>query len=347
MHVKDVCAAMEVWAPKGLAYEWDPVGLRIGEPDAEVTGVLATLSVTREGFEEARGAGANVIVSHHPFPWRPLAVFRPNDPETRLALDIVNAGMACYAAHTNMDVVPGGVNYVLAETLGLDDPRPLLPVDHAEQVKLVTYAPEAHVAAIRQAICEAAGGGQAWTGTGWGEGAAPEETGERRIEVTVNKARIADAAAALKGAHPSKEPPCELYSRLDRDPEVGLGVRGELPAPRTLGDLARHVRAALETDHVRVAGKARAEVARVALIGGSGGGEIPNIPADIDVLITGDVKYHQAMAALERGLSVIDAGHHGTEKGIVTAMTRHLKQRLAGVNVCAYTEPDPFRAVTG
>ncbi len=339
MQVKDVCAAMEAWAPSGLAYPWDAVGLRIGDPTAPVTGVLTALSVTREAFEQACATGANLIVSHHPFPWTPLATLCPTDPETRLALDLVHANIACYAAHTNLDVVFGGVNHMLAKALGVVNVSPLLPVEHAEQVKLVTYAPESHWATVRDALCEA--------GTAPGALRSSEAGEERRIEVTVSKARLNAVMAALKNVHPHEQPAWDLYALTNRDPDPGLGVRGELPAPMRLEALARHVRHALELDHVRLVGDSQREVFRAGLIAGSGGGEIPNTPADIDVLITGDVKYHQAMTALDRGVSVIDAGHHGAEKGIADAMARYLNQHLAGVTAHAYTEPDPFRAVTG
>ena len=58
------------------------------------------------------------------------------------------------------------------------------------------------------------------------------------------------------------------------------------------------------------------------------------------------MKYHEAQLALDRGLVVIDAGHHGTERGIVPVMAERLRAALPGVKVTAYNEPDPFVAIT-
>ena len=90
----------------------------------------------------------------------------------------------------------------------------------------------------------------------------------------------------------------------------------------------------------------KSKVRSVAVLGGSGGGSAGGVPSDIDVYVTGDVKYHEALDARERGLSIIDAGHHGTEKWIVPALAEYLKKNLTGARVTAYNEPDPFRAVT-
>ena len=67
---------------------------------------------------------------------------------------------------------------------------------------------------------------------------------------------------------------------------------------------------------------------------------------DVDVFVTGDVKYHEAIAATERGLALIDAGHHGTEKWIVPTMASYLKSKAPKLRVAQYIEPDPFKAVT-
>ena len=86
MKVRQVCDALEHLAPPEWAEAWDTPGLSVGAPDGEVSRVLVALTVTREAFDRARDAGAQMIVTHHPLLWRPLAVLRTDDPATRLAL---------------------------------------------------------------------------------------------------------------------------------------------------------------------------------------------------------------------------------------------------------------------
>ena len=124
-----------------------------------------------------------------------------------------------------------------------------------------------------------------------------------------------------------------------------LGLQGELPKPISLDTFAKQVKQKLDVSHVRVTGKAKAKVKRVAVMGGAGGDSAGNIPDSVDVFVTGDVKYHKALDAADAGLNIIDAGHHGTEKWIVPAMADYLKKNLKGLRVAAYIEPDPFRVL--
>ena len=64
--VEDVMRAMEHLAPLPLAEEWDNPGLQVGDPVAEVRGILTCLDVSEAAIAEAEQVGANLIVSHHP-----------------------------------------------------------------------------------------------------------------------------------------------------------------------------------------------------------------------------------------------------------------------------------------
>ena len=82
------------------------------------------------------------------------------------------------------------------------------------------------------------------------------------------------------------------------------------------------------------------------MLGGAGGGEIAHLPPGLDVYLTGDIGYHDALAAQLRGLALIDAGHAGTEKGIVPVLVEYLGNELGSLNVVPYAEPDAFDWVT-
>lgn len=362
--VRDVCNALETWAPAGFAYEWDRIGLSVGSMGSPVSRVLVCLTITREVFGKARQLGAEMIVSHHPLVWEPLRTLRTDNTHTRLCLDIAKANIAVFSAHTNLDVVPGGVSHLLAARLGVKDVRPLFPVEHARMLKLVAFVPESHLRQVRNAVSEAGAGviGEythcsfSTPGTGSflpsaqanpfsGEKGKVNEEPELRFETLVPEARLATVMAALRAAHPYEEIAYDLVTLKNTDTLMGLGVRGEIQRPVTLSSLARRVREKLEVGHVRMIGKGSRKVKRVALLGGAGGGSITRLPEDIDVFVTGDVKYHDACDALERGIGVIDAGHAGTEWLIVPAIAEYLKSRLTTLRVKAYREPELFHVV--
>jgi len=364
MKVAEVCTVLEELAPSAYAYDWDKPGLSIGDPDHEVDRVLVALTVTPEVVDEAVRAGANLLVTHHPLIWNPLTSLRLDRPEVRLCLTIAQAGIACYALHTNLDVVAGGVNDALAARLGLTGLRPLFPVAQSAMAKLVTFVPEPYLAAVRDAVCAAgagvignytgctfsAGGTGTFTpGPGTdphsGEKGVLNQERERRFEVRTPLAIIGRVVEAMKQAHPYEEPAYDIVP-VQNDAGIGLGVRGTLEHPMTLGTFAQYVRDRLDLSHVRVVGAPDRPVSRVAVMGGLGGGKVAEVPSDVDVYVTGDVGYHDALTALQNGLGVVDAGHAGTEKWVIPVMVEFLKKRLPSLPVSSCGEPEVFRIVS-
>lgn len=115
-------------APPMLQEDYDNSGLQTGDPTTPVSRVLITLDVTEATVDEARAIGAQLIVSHHPLLFRPVKHITTADYIGRTLLAAIRAGVALYAAHTNLDNADGGVNYQIARRLGLTDPEPLVPL---------------------------------------------------------------------------------------------------------------------------------------------------------------------------------------------------------------------------
>ena len=120
MKVKDILGALEEFAPLALQDGYDNAGLQIGlAEDAEATGALLCLDVTEEVVDEAVSKGCNLIVSHHPLLFRALKSVTADDYVGRTVMKAVKSGVAVYASHTNLDSAIDGVNWKMAEKLGL------------------------------------------------------------------------------------------------------------------------------------------------------------------------------------------------------------------------------------
>src|SRR5688500_13797561 len=104
----DWVALVDALYPETDAESWDATGLQVGDPDDEVTGVLVALDVTEATISEARAAGANLLLAHHPLLFRPLARLTPATASGRLALLAARSGVAVLAAHTNFDAALEG-----------------------------------------------------------------------------------------------------------------------------------------------------------------------------------------------------------------------------------------------
>ena len=130
---------------------------------------------------------------------------------------------------------------------------------------------------------------------------------------------------------------------------LGYGRVGRLPTPMTLADYTAHVRQSFELDSVRVYGNSSGVIASAAIMPGSSSSDAPQYAAAaaIDLYITGEIKHSLALEMLARGISVIEAGHFGTEKIFVPAMIEFFGRELPEVEVFAATESSPWAVVSG
>lgn len=117
--VHDIEQAIFDWAPRSLAEDWDNVGLLCGRAEREVSRVLVALDPFEDVAAEARERGAELIVTHHPLIFEPSRSVTDRDGVGRCILYLAAHGIAAINAHTNLDCAAGGVNDVLARTLGL------------------------------------------------------------------------------------------------------------------------------------------------------------------------------------------------------------------------------------
>lgn len=123
--VKDVISILQDFAPEQYIYDYDNVGLMIGNPDADVTKVLCSLDVTTEVVNEAIEIGAELIVSHHPLIFTPLKELTASTNLGDKIIKLIKNGISVYSAHTNLDFVSGGINEYVAKLFGLVDINPI------------------------------------------------------------------------------------------------------------------------------------------------------------------------------------------------------------------------------
>ncbi|MCH8922951.1 MAG: Nif3-like dinuclear metal center hexameric protein, partial [Planctomycetes bacterium] len=127
--VDSLCCFLDQFAPTALAESWDNVGLLVGDRDGPLARVMACLTITPDSAAEAIADGAQLIVSHHPLPFRELKRLTRESVEGALLLDLIAAGIAIYSPHTAFDSAAQGINRRLADGLGLIEVKPLLPCD--------------------------------------------------------------------------------------------------------------------------------------------------------------------------------------------------------------------------
>lgn len=358
--VADLIRAMEEVAPTRLAEPWDNVGLLVGDPAAPLGRVVLTIDCTREVLREATSGGGDVaIVSYHP----PIFEAQKRFAAGSIAYAAARAGVAVYSPHTALDAADGGTNDVLADALGMTARAPLRAAEQKDrELKLVTFVPEEHVERVSAALF-AAGAGRIGkyescsfrspgTGTFFGgEGTNPvvgqpgrlELAPELRLETVVPIPRAAEVLRALRASHPYEEPAFDLVRLAAAPPGLGPGRVGTVErAP--LRDHVARVKKALGVEHVLVAGSLDREVARAAVCAGSGGDLIGDaVAAGADLLLTGEVRHHDALRAVASGLAVVCTRHSVSERAALVALERRLAELLPGAPITrAARDADPL-----
>ena len=119
--IKEVLSALERFAPLPLKESWDNAGLQVGLTETEVSGALLCLDVNERIVDEAIEKGCNLIVSHHPLLFRGLKTISDLTDVQRTTMRAIQKGIAVISMHTNMDNAKGGVNFRIAEKLGLEN----------------------------------------------------------------------------------------------------------------------------------------------------------------------------------------------------------------------------------
>ena len=121
-----------------------------------------------------------------------------------------------------------------------------------------------------------------------------------------------------------------LASLLDlRDvapiPPENIGRVGTLPAPMKLSKLAARCNRLLDS-HGGYTGNGDQLVSRVAVLGGSGGGDIGYAQeAGAEAYLTGEAKHHDILESWERKLPLILCGHYETEQVVLKSLRDRLQ----------------------
>jgi dinuclear metal center YbgI/SA1388 family protein len=358
MHtIADVVEVMRRLAPESWAEEWDNVGWLVRSRRAAAKPLRVVLSLDPVEPEAAAEQGYSLNLTHHPSPFRPLR--RLDD--SMWAARAYAAGVDLYAAHTNLDAAPGGVNDALASALGIVEPTPLLP-GRETMLKFVTFVPESHVDDVR-AACAAAGAGliglyeecsfetrgtgtfrplsgaQPFTGSAEGRLAREPEV---RLEMLTPARLSSQVVAAARAAHPYEEMAFDLVALANRPPSVGIGRVGRLAEAVEAAAFVALVGERLDCSPL-AAGPDKT-VRTVAVIGGSGGDYWKDaLDAGADACVTGEASHHHALDAAAAGLVLVAAGHFATERVVLPAIKERLETALPGVRVDIAPERDPWR----
>ncbi|HHU91978.1 MAG TPA: Nif3-like dinuclear metal center hexameric protein [Halanaerobiaceae bacterium] len=126
----------------------------------------------------------------------------------------------------------------------------------------------------------------------------------------------------------------DLRAEDDLMTEPGPGRIGSLDTEISLGGFLEMVKEKLKIEQLRYVGDLNTGVKTIAICSGSGADFISLAAAEgADLLLTGDIKYHQAQEAEVLGLGLVDAGHYQTEVIVKSLLYDYFNQNLPGLKL--------------
>lgn len=134
--VADVCGYLESFAPITLAEDWDNVGLLLGDRQTAVHKVMTCLTVTANVVQEAIEQQVDMVVTHHPIPFKGVKKLSTDSSTGALLWNLASNGISVYSPHTAFDSARNGINQQLAVGLGLTEIRPLMPNQDSDDKRL-------------------------------------------------------------------------------------------------------------------------------------------------------------------------------------------------------------------
>jgi dinuclear metal center YbgI/SA1388 family protein len=362
--IQDILSFLDQIAPPAYQESYDNATLICGDRNWELTGVVCTLDCTETVVEEAIGLGANLIVAHHPIVFKGLKSLTGKTYVERTLIKAIQANVAIFAIHTNLDHVANGVNKRISDRLQLGKTRILQPKKQL-LTNLVFFVPTAAKNKVLEAVFHAGAGriGEysdcAFSSAGLGQftpsekanptlgqQGLPHEEAELRVEVILPSHLSGKVLSALKAAHPYEEVAYYLSNLENENQEVGAGMIGELAQPMTEEAFFSHLKKTMNLTVIKTSPLTSKPIQRVAVCGGAGIFLLGDAKrAGADVFITSDVKYHEFFDA-EGALILCDIGHYESEIFTKDLLAEELSQNFP--NIALYlskvvTNPTSYR----
>ena len=346
MQVADVLNLLDQWAPLTYSEDFDNTGLLVGDPKAQVRGILVSLDTLESVIEEAIAQDCNLVVSFHPIIFSGLKSLKTEDYVTRSVVKAIKNDIAIIAIHTALDNMPHGVSAGMAQALALQNSRVLMPKQEV-LYKLITYVPKKNAEALTAALFEAGAGALgnyeecSFSADGTGTfkpiaGAQPTlgEIGRRhtetetQVQVSFLRHQKSRLIAALKQAHPYEEVAYEVVGLNQSCLEVGMGLIGTLPKQLSFDALLEKLKTTFSCGCIKYSDNGPKEIHTVAVLGGSGSFAIDQAKAlGAQVYITADLKYHDYFKGQE-DFAVLDIGHYESEQFTKDLIVDYLSKKI-------------------
>jgi dinuclear metal center YbgI/SA1388 family protein len=342
---------LEKIAPSYLESDWDNSGPQVTTNQETLEEILIGLDPTTEFIEKGIARESDLLITHHPLIFSELEKLDGGTLTGKKLMDLASYGMDLLAIHTPFDVSARGLSHGLAKRLQLEKLTPLKTSSAPNLLKLSVFVPKTGEEMVKEALVESGAGevgnyresyyksraegsfrATESADPSRGEAGETEKTEEVKLEFLLSPKYRRKVVSALHGVHPYEEPGFSLEETERQEPGVGLGRIGEWRDSRGPDEVKSLIAASLEMSRkkIRFTGNLEEKIKRVATSPGAGGPAVnPAIDSEVDLLITGELDYHERTDARERGLAIMEVGHFHSEKVFVPRLKELLREEFS------------------
>ena len=360
MRLGKLIEILESIAPARYAEPWDNVGLLAGDPAQEIARAILAIDYTPEVAAEARRKTCDLVIAYHPAIFEPLKRIIAGS----LVYDAIRRGVAIYSPHTALDVAEGGTNDMLADAVGIGERQPLKMISpESIHYKLAVFVPEAAAGKVSNALFAAGAGrigqysacsfqskgagtffGEPGSNPTIGESGSLQNVMETKIETLVPLGKVEAVLQALRATHPYEKPAFDLHVLAAPPDGLGMGRVGPLLQPATRAEVFERIKRELGIEHLLIAGPKEGMVHRAAVCAGACGNHLDEaIAQKVDLYLTGEMRHHDAIKAVNAGLTVVCTLHSNSERPVLRRLRDRLTKEAPGVQFhLSEMDRDPF-----
>jgi len=355
IRVGDIIRKLEKKFPKHNAESWDNVGLLVGSNRDEVRKVQISLDATEDVIDRAIENNIDMIITHHPMIFSPLKVITDGSLVGRKVLKLIKNNIALYSTHTNLDASSEGLNDYISEILGWTETK-IIAEEYFEMYKMSIFVPVEWYPGVLKKVEEAG-----LELNNYGSVSYTSDTQERyvnmkegtlhinankKIEVIGEKGKLYEVLGSIRKIHPYEEVAYEIIKIENKYVKSGIGRYCTLEEPMSIEEMVCEIKSKLGIENIRLAARDEKKIVKkVAIVNGSGMSFFKKLKRlKVDLFITGDVKYHEGLDAIEEGLSVADIGHYESEHFFHKLITKELEVEK-GIEIEIFNDNPVFKYV--
>lgn len=324
MKLSEIISKLEKRYPLYNKESWDNVGLLVGRKNKEVKKIQISLDVTSKVIEEAIKNNVDLIISHHPIIFSSLKEINDGTILGKKLMDLIENKIAVYSLHTNLDSTIFGLNDLVGEKLGLKNGKiideikenlyrlEIYPVDN-EKVKEILAKEQIDFECI-------------------------ENQTRDKISVIDKKEELLKIVSKLKGKSLVDES-C-MYMLENKYTKNGIGRLYSLDKREKLISFIDVIKEKFGLETLTISGYNfnEKEIKKIAIVNGAGSSYWKKAKRmGADVLITGDLKYHEALDAKEEGMYIIDVGHYESEH-FFDILIKDCLGEISGLELYSYND---------